>query len=266
MHRRIRASLIHLAISAAVVAAAGAFLYFKLYPGPLFASTGALGIFALVALVDVFIGPFLTLCVYDERKRELKYDLAAIAALQVAAFIFGSYHLFEARPVYVAALSDRFHVALGSEVSDVYLDKAGTRRPLFGPQWVATREPSGLEEEIAVSDLESLGSGAGHLPTMHVPLEAAEPKLLQHAKRLTSIAFEREERQRLERMAKRMNTDFDALRYLPARIAHNQYVAVLVDPSGHIIPTLTSIRVPSPPPLVPRTVNVPRRNADTKSQ
>ncbi len=59
-------------------------------------------IFLLLLLIDVVLGPLLTLIVYKKGKRTLVMDLAVIAALQLAALTYG---LLDRRGRYVSARS-----------------------------------------------------------------------------------------------------------------------------------------------------------------
>jgi hypothetical protein len=54
------------------------------------------------------LGPLITLIIFDTKKPRLKYDLATIAVLQVAALAYGSYIMFEARPVYTVFVGNQF--------------------------------------------------------------------------------------------------------------------------------------------------------------
>ena len=59
------------------------------YPRPLFEAAGGNGLLYILVGVDVILGPLLTLVVFKAGKRGMKFDLAAIAAVQVAALIYG---------------------------------------------------------------------------------------------------------------------------------------------------------------------------------
>ena len=63
-------------------------------------------VFILIG-VDLVLGPLLTLIVYKQGKPGLKFDLSFIAAVQVAALIYGSYTLHSERPHFLVFAIDR---------------------------------------------------------------------------------------------------------------------------------------------------------------
>ena len=74
--------------------------------------------------VDVVLGPLITLIIFDPEKPRLKYDLAVIAVLQFAALAYGSYVMFEARPVYNVFVGDRFETVAANAIDDESLARA----------------------------------------------------------------------------------------------------------------------------------------------
>ena len=104
---RFQASRIHFAISAAIVGTVLAVVFLAWYPGPTFEIAGARApVFVLVG-VDLVLGPLLTLIVYTEGKKGLKFDLAFIATVQLVALVYGSYTLYSERPSYLVFAIDR---------------------------------------------------------------------------------------------------------------------------------------------------------------
>jgi hypothetical protein len=106
---KIRAFAAHLAISAALVSALAAVVYFVWYPPPYFEFDGGWTILRMVILVDVVIGPLLTLIVFRRGKKELKRDLGIIGALQLMAFIYGVGLMMEYRPAFVVYAEKNFY-------------------------------------------------------------------------------------------------------------------------------------------------------------
>ena len=104
---RYKASTIHLAISASVVSVVMAAVFLLWYPGPTFEISGArIPVFVLIG-VDLVLGPLLTLIVYKEGKRGLKFDLAFIASVQLVALLYGAGTLHAERPTYLVFAIDR---------------------------------------------------------------------------------------------------------------------------------------------------------------
>jgi hypothetical protein len=94
---RFRAGAIHLGISALITAAALTLMLVYWYPPPLFAAMGGTELVVLVVGVDVCIGPLITLIIFDTRKKELLFDLAIVAALQLTALGYGIYAMHAGR-------------------------------------------------------------------------------------------------------------------------------------------------------------------------
>ena len=67
----------------------------------------------------------MTFIVFKSGKKSLKFDLAVIVIIQIAALVYGVVTLLAGRPVYVAALGHRFDLIQASEVRDEQLARAG---------------------------------------------------------------------------------------------------------------------------------------------
>lgn len=107
MKQRLIAFLVHLIISIVVAIAAVGLVFFVLYPAPLHTAVGVTGIFLLLLMVDVCLGPVLTFIVYKKGKKTLKMDLAVIAILQFSALVYGLYAVAEGRPAWLVFANDR---------------------------------------------------------------------------------------------------------------------------------------------------------------
>ncbi len=150
--RRLRLFSSHLLISALAVGTVAAIVVLVWYPRPLFSLQGALTILALVAFVDVVIGPLITLIVSSPRKerRELVRDLTIIGIVQLAALMYGTHSLFIARPAFVVFNADRFDSVLANElVQDSnlsYRDPRFASTPILGPVWTIARPSDTIDE------------------------------------------------------------------------------------------------------------------------
>src|SRR5258708_12806906 len=110
MKPRVRAGLIHLALSAAIAALVFLPIYFYWYPDVLFESAGGRDLFMLIVGVDVTVGPLITFVIFVPGKRGLMFDLVVIAIMQSAALAYGVYVLFESRPAYIVFVKDRYEL------------------------------------------------------------------------------------------------------------------------------------------------------------
>ena len=75
----------HFVLSALIAATVVALVMWIWYPAPYFTAMGGDTLLRLLIGVDVALGPFITLIIFDTGKARLKMDLAIIAVLQVAA-------------------------------------------------------------------------------------------------------------------------------------------------------------------------------------
>ena len=96
---RFGAFLVHLAISVAVLAVILYFVFFWWYPDFFFATDGGGQGLRIVLLVDLVLGPVLTLVVFDRTKPELQRDLAIIGTLQAVCLAAGTYVVWSERPL-----------------------------------------------------------------------------------------------------------------------------------------------------------------------
>ena len=72
---RLRAFLIHLTILAAFLGATFAVIYFVWYPEPYFEIVGAWYLVRIFLVVNIVVGPLLTLIIFKPGKWGLRFDL-----------------------------------------------------------------------------------------------------------------------------------------------------------------------------------------------
>ena len=96
---RYQALGIHLGISFIIFLALSWAVFYVWFPGVFFDTENGIRALALIAGVDLVLGPLLTFIVFDTAKKSLKMDLAIIGLLQVSALTAGAYLLHDKRPV-----------------------------------------------------------------------------------------------------------------------------------------------------------------------
>ena len=107
---RLQAFLIHLLISAATVGIVFAVAYLVWYPAPYFEVTGTWYLLRILLVVNIVVGPILTLIIFKPGKLGLRFDLYAIALVQVAALIYGTSIIYQDRPSFMVYAIDRFEL------------------------------------------------------------------------------------------------------------------------------------------------------------
>lgn len=144
---KVRASLLHLAISATVVGAVLAVIFFLWYPAPFFQVVGAWAPVKVMIGVDLVLGPLMTLIVYRRNKPSLVFDLSVIALIQLGALAYGVHVVYQERPYFVVHALDRFEVLAARDVDmDAIADPAMRAKPWRGPVFVAAVMPEDLAE------------------------------------------------------------------------------------------------------------------------
>lgn len=106
------AVVIHLLASLLVFAVLAMLVLSWLFPGGLFLAAGGWEGLRIIAVVDLVLGPCLTLIVFNPCKprAELVRDLSVIGLLQVLALVGGCYVVSQARPLVVVHVFDTLYV------------------------------------------------------------------------------------------------------------------------------------------------------------
>lgn len=137
MKFRLAAFGLHLSGSAlALTLVLGAFwLGWYRWPGWYLAS--ALHIVGILVLVDLVLGPTLTLIVANPAKRRtvLARDIAIIVAVQLTALAYGGVTLWRGRPLYYAFSVDRLELVQASDLAADDVAAGRRENPALAPYW-----------------------------------------------------------------------------------------------------------------------------------
>ena len=230
---RWRAAGIHLLISVGVAAAVLALMLGAWYGPTLFKAMGGVGLALILIGVDVVLGPALTLAVFRSGKRGLKFDLTAIALLQIVALLYGCYVISLARPAFIVFVKDQFQVATVAELDPVFLAEAKYpqyRSPSWsGPVLVYGDWPKDHEEQQKLMFAGLAGADLQHFPKYYAPYEQGRDQMLAKASPLASVhTTEPAAAKVIDEWVASSGVDARNLRYLRLR-ARNAWVAVLID-------------------------------------
>lgn len=176
MLSRFKAFLWHFS-SSALVALLAMLLVFQLwYPAPLHEAAGVTHIFLMVLLVDVALGPLLTMVVYKKGKKSLPFDLSVVVLLQVSALGYGLWTVAEGRPAWLVFNTDRFDVVRVADIDSRKLSEASDefRKPSWlGPGWAVAIEPDSMAERNQVLfESVSGGSDISQRPNLYRSLDS----------------------------------------------------------------------------------------------
>jgi len=189
---RLTASGIHLGISASIAVLA-AFLVFALwYPYPYREISGGRELFLLVVTVDVFMGPLITLAIFDRAKprTELRRDLTVVALLQLGALGYGLWTVAVARPVHLVFEIDRFRVVHAIDIPEALLPLVPPQieaKPWTGPTPLAVRTFRSENERTEATIAALGGVQLGARPDLWEPYAAARSRVLATAKPVSQL-------------------------------------------------------------------------------
>jgi hypothetical protein len=193
-------------------------------------------IFLLILGIDIVLGPLLTLVVFKAGKKSLTFDLATIAAMQIAAMIYGVSVLHEGRPAYVAALGDKFQVVQAVEVTDENLAKSAQTLPWFKPKWVGTKAPEGRELTEAVGFVREVGGDRGHFPQLHIPYESMTKEVLAKSLPIsTLISNNASKADEIRAWLEKNGHDENSVKYQAIRIRASEFVVILDGKTGAVV-------------------------------
>lgn len=150
---RFHAFLIHLGISLAIFAVLAYLVVYVWYPDFFFTSDGGWQGMRIIVLVDLVLGPMLTLVVFNRKKprTELRRDLGIIGTVQALCLSAGVYVVYMERPLALVYSDGRFY----SMSADEYRD-AGVAIPEFDgipgpyPKRVMVELPEDLNEQSEI--------------------------------------------------------------------------------------------------------------------
>lgn len=245
MPPRIRAALIHLALSAAVALAVFLPIYFYWYPDVLFEGAGGRDLFLLIVGVDVTLGPLITLIIFKPGKKGLLFDLIVIGLMQTAALAFGVYTLFESRPVHIAFATDRFEVVRANGFPAGEVEKARAKGyagpPWTGPTLVGTKLPTDPDEQFNVMISGFGGVDVQYYPRYYVPYAEVRPQVVKMARPLEVLRKRNPERVgEIAQVLTAIGRKEDDVKFVPMR-AGKYDLTVFVDAKSGEILKITSL-------------------------
>jgi hypothetical protein len=233
---RVRAAAWHLLISLAVALACAALVFGLWFPSHYAVLAGGVGLFLLIASVDVALGPLLTLVAYDPRKtrNHLRRDLATIALIQLAALAYGLHTVYVARPVVLAAENQLFRVVVANEldISELPLAPPELRElSLTGPVLVGVRTAKDGPERLEFVQRALQGFDGGARPLLWEPFEQSRTRVVSQLKPLEDLQLNEVAKDRLAKAVQRTGLSGEALGYADVKARASGWI-VLVDRSS----------------------------------
>lgn len=137
MKFRLKAFSLHLLSSAVVLTLVLGSLYLGWYRWPGWYLCNALKVAPILLLVDLTLGPLLTLLIANplKNRRELARDIGVIVAAQLAALVYGTVTLWQGRPLYYAFSEDRLQIVQASDITPAEWVRAQKENTALAPHW-----------------------------------------------------------------------------------------------------------------------------------
>ena len=160
--QKLKASATHLLLSIVVISLAIGLIIYFWFPDSLVRVSNFKKIALLIVSIDLILGPLLTFVVFKPQKKGLKFDLSAIATLQVCALVYGLFTLYQAHPVYIAFNVDRFTLvsAIDAKPENTLIEDLKVSK-YASPKLVVAKIPE--ENQARSKFLEEVMSGAPDL-------------------------------------------------------------------------------------------------------
>ncbi len=245
---RWKAAGIHLLCSIGLAVFAAALVFGLWFPPPYFHASGGDRLVFILICVDLVVGPLLTLIIFRAGKKGLKFDLAIIGIVQVAALVYGLSIITASRPAFIVATIRRYVVVPANAVE---YDLPGTAPeyrspPWFGPRLVSAQIPDDAKAQEEIMNFTLGGKDIDRLPKYYAPIEAIEAELRQHVRPLTKLIAQNPQTNRpvIEDALRRLGRplDMEKTGYMPIVAARGELVMLVDRDSGK---TLTPVDLPS---------------------
>jgi hypothetical protein len=239
---RWKAAAIHLALSVLVIAFVAVTLVWVFYGREYFAQLGGARLLMVLAIIDVTIGPLLTLVVYKHGKKSLRFDLSVIALLQVGFLAYGLHIMAQSRPVFLVAVLDRFEMVFANELADDDLAK-GARPEYSTRSWSGPRLVGGEVllpgspgyREIAIEGLMG-GRDIQHMPERYVPFEQVQAGLLEASQPVSELEqVSSDAAARVRARLERLGRTIEEVRFVPVTSSRGRAAMLLDAENGAVL-------------------------------
>jgi hypothetical protein len=195
---RLKALAWHLVSSAAVMALVMGSLYLGWYRWPGWYLADASRVALVMLLVDVGLGPLLTLVIASPRKARgaLARDVAVIVAVQLAALAYGVVSLWNGRPLYYAFSENCLSLVQAYDIDPADAAAGRERNPALAPHWYnlprwiwAPLPDDPDQAQKIIGSAVRGGADVTAMPVYYRSYEAGLPALRKQLQRVDDIKF-----------------------------------------------------------------------------
>jgi len=207
MRFRLQAFGLHLSGSATALSIVLGTFWLGWYRWPGWYLASALHVVGLVVMVDLVLGPTLTLIVANPLKPRaaLARDISIIVAVQLIALVYGGVTLWGGRPLYYTFSVDRLELVQASDLKPEDIAVARRENPALAPwwysrpRWIWAPLPENPEEakRIAMGTVTG-GADVIQMPRYFRAWEQGLPQLRTRLQKIDDLSdFSREEKHTL---------------------------------------------------------------------
>ncbi|HXW74988.1 MAG TPA: hypothetical protein VEK10_09260 [Steroidobacteraceae bacterium] len=199
MRFRATAFGLHLSGSACALTLILGGLYLGWYRWPGWYLSSVLHVVGIVVMVDLVIGPTLTLIIANPNKprRELARDVGMIVAVQLAALIYGATTLWSGRPLYYTFSLNRLETVQASDLDTGEITLAQHQNPSLAPHWYSRPRwvwaplPENPQEAMNIVESATIGGGKDviDMPRYFEPWAKGLPTLRERLTRLDDVIY-----------------------------------------------------------------------------
>lgn len=195
---KLRATALHFVFTFCIGALSASVIFFIWYPSPYTSISGGMGLWRILIIVELVLGPLMSLVIYNPAKsiKQLMVDYSLVALVQVGALAYGVHMLYDVRPVFLVFVKDRFELATVSDFGKSWSEARLLRKGWVGPTVVGVRVPETREErEELLFDAVESGKDVHLRPKFYTSLDksallAASKPLSDLMARLESTKYE----------------------------------------------------------------------------
>ena len=251
MKFRFKAFGLHLLASAAILSLTLGTLYLGWYRWPGWYLADVPRVVAVMAGVDLVLGPTLTLIIASPKKlrRELTRDIAMIAAVQLIALVYGATSLWHGRPLYYAFSENVLQMVQAYDLDPQEVNLARRQNAQYVPHWYslprwiwAPLPDDPAERGKIVESAVNGGFDVISMPRYFKRWDEGLPALRTQLKNVDDVAyFPRAEKARLKERMRASGLATDQKNAMPLTGRGHPLLAV-IDPSSAKITAILKAR------------------------
>jgi len=226
---KLKATWLHFLFTCFIALISAAVIFLLWYPSPYTAISGGIGLWKILILVELSLGPLMSLVIFNPSKsvRQLMADYSMVAVVQFGALAYGIHTLYLVRPVFMVFVKDRFELVTASDLGGSMSEAKIWRKGLSGPTLIGVRSSENAEEQQELMfDTVSSGKDVQLRPKYYAELNSAE---LEKATKPVSQLVTQLNAPRFSDIRAELRQMESSYRWVPVVNGLNYWLAVLDD-------------------------------------